>query len=52
MIREETLRELWIVTGMLEYGMNGEILREIAERYRYHGEVPLDFGKETMRKFT
>ena len=49
--RDQILRELWVINGILDIGLDSELLQQCAEEHRKRGTVPTDYSKETtLRK--
>ena len=47
--RNELLRELWIVNGALDEGLDTELLRAVANWHQEHGTVPEGYDPSTLR---
>ena len=38
--RDELLREFWVVIGMLNHGIDSEVLQKCVDRHRKRGTIP------------
>ena len=46
--RDKILRELWVMKGILDIGLDSELLQQCAEEHRKRGTVPTNYTKETI----
>ena len=46
--RNELMREFWIVSGMLDHGIDSEVLDRCNKRHRMNGTMPIGYSYDVL----
>lgn len=46
--RDEIMRELWVVDGVLDQGLDSDLLESLLEKYRTEGTIPRGYSYDIL----